>query len=124
MAKNIPTSAVGLKAGSKAKAVGSIQTYLEEFGYLESEEQPFEHDEVFMRTTADDHILDGPLSATPGVLDDSTIEALKRFQEFAGPDATGDVDEATRAKMNLARCGVPDVLFRPQDSPGDQGMMT
>jgi hypothetical protein len=38
MAKSIPTSAVGLKAGSKAKAVGSIETYLEEFGYLESED--------------------------------------------------------------------------------------
>ncbi len=108
MSKSIPTSAVGLKAGSTAKAVTSVQAYLEEFGYLESEEHPFEHDEVFMRETADDHVLDGPLAATTGLLDDSTAEALRRFQQFAGLEVTGEVDEATRAKMNSKRCGLPD----------------
>jgi peptidoglycan hydrolase-like protein with peptidoglycan-binding domain len=101
---------VGLKAGSKAKAVGSVQAYLEEFGYLEGkdlegDEPGFEHDEVFMRRTSDDHVLDEPLTATPGVLDDSTVEALKRFQQFAGLEATGQVDEATRDAMNAKRCG-------------------
>lgn len=110
MSKNIPTGAVGLKAGSKAKAVGSVQAYLEEFGYLEGkdlegDESGFEHDEVFMRRTSDDHVLDEALSATPGVLDDSTVEALRRFQQFAGLEATGQVDEATRDAMNAKRCG-------------------
>jgi peptidoglycan hydrolase-like protein with peptidoglycan-binding domain len=110
MSKNIPTGAVGLKAGSKAKAVGSVQAYLEEFGYLEGkdlegDEPGFEHDEVFMRRTSDDHVLDEPLTATPGVLDDSTVEALKRFQQFAGLEATGQVDEVTRDAMNAKRCG-------------------
>lgn len=109
MSQSIPTGAVGLKAGSKAKAVRPIQAYLEEFGYLEREENPFEHDDVFMRRTSDDHVLDGPLAAASGVLDDPTVEALKNFQQFAGLEPTGVVDEATRAKMNSARCGDPDV---------------
>ena len=108
MSKSIPTGAVGLKAGSKAKAVRPIQAYLEEFGYLESEEQPFEHDAVFMRRTSDDHVLDAPLAATTGAFDDATVEALKRFQEYAGLEVTGVVDEATRTKMNCKRCGLPD----------------
>lgn len=110
MSKSIPTSAVGLKAGSKAKAVSSVQAYLEQFGYLEgvereADEPGFERDEVFMRRTSNDHVLDEPLSATPGVLDDSTVEALKRFQQFAGLEATGEVDEGTREAMNAKRCG-------------------
>ncbi len=109
MADRIPTSAVGLKAGSKAKSVRPIQEYLEHFGYLESEEQPFESDEVFMRSTSNDHVLDGPLTATTGVLDDATVEALKRFQEFAGLEVTGELDEATREKMNSPQCGNPHV---------------
>jgi peptidoglycan hydrolase-like protein with peptidoglycan-binding domain len=108
MTKNIPANAVGLKAGSKAKAVTSIQEYLQEFGYLEKAEQPFEHDEVFMRSGEADHIVDGPLVAKSGVLDDSTVEGLKRFQEFVGLEATGQMDEATRALMNTERCGNPD----------------
>jgi len=110
MSKNIPTSAVGLKAGSKAKAVRSVQAYLEEFGYLEGDKQPFEHDEVFMRRTSDDHILDPALAATPGEFDDATIEALKRFQKFAGLEVTGELDEATREKMNSKQCGNMHVL--------------
>ena len=110
MSKSIPTSAVGLKAGSKAKAVSSVQAYLEQFGYLEDsqrkdDELAFESDSVFLRRTSDDHVLEEPLSGTPGVLDDSTVEALKRFQQFAGLDATGEVDEATREAMNSKRCG-------------------
>jgi peptidoglycan hydrolase-like protein with peptidoglycan-binding domain len=105
MSKTIPTSAVGLKAGSKAKAVGSIQAYLEQFGYLEGDGSMMEADEVFLRRTSNDHILNEPLTATPGTLDDATVEALKRFQQFAGLEATGQMDESTREAMNAKRCG-------------------
>lgn len=105
MSKKIPTSAIGLKVGSKAKAVEDVQVYLEEFGYLASDKRPFEGDEVFMRRTSDDHILDRPLAATPGEFDEATREALKRFQEFAGLKVTGELDEATREKMNSKQCG-------------------
>jgi hypothetical protein len=108
MSKPIPTSAVGLKKGSKAKAVAPVQAYLEEFGYLEADHTPFEHDSVFMRRTSDDHVLEEPLAARAGELDEATIEALKRFQEFAGLEVTGKIDEATREKMNAKRCGCPD----------------
>ena len=105
MAKSIPASAVGLKKGSKAQAVRSVQGYLEEFGYLEGATPPFEGDEIFMRRGAADHIVDEPLAARKGVFDDATVEALRRFQGFAGLPVTGDLDEATREKMNEDRCG-------------------
>lgn len=106
MSQNVPASAVGIEAGSRAKAVRPVQQYLEEFGYLESDLPSFEQDAVFMRREeTEDHILEAPLSAEAGVLDDATIQALKRFQEFAGLEVTGTVDEATRETMNTPRCG-------------------
>jgi peptidoglycan hydrolase-like protein with peptidoglycan-binding domain len=110
MNEKIPASAVDLKVGSKAKSVKPVQAYLEQFGWLESANRPFEHDEVFMRRTSADHVLDGPLAATAGEFDEATIEALKRFQAFAGLEVTGEMDEATRDKMNCKQCGVPHVL--------------
>lgn len=50
------------------------------------------------------------MAAKAGTLDDPTIEALKRFQQFAGLEITGQMDEPTRAKMNCKRCGLPDTL--------------
>ena len=108
MSKNIPRSAIGLNVGSKAKAVKTIQDYLQEFGYLASDGPKFERDEVFMRRGMADHEMDEPLVATPGTLDDSTVEALKHFQQFAGLEVTGQMDDATREKMNCKRCGVAD----------------
>ena len=110
MSEKIPANAVGLGVGSKVKSVRPVQAYLEQFGWLESKNLPFEHDEVFMRSTSEDHILDGPLAATPGEFDAATVEALKRFQAFAGLEVTGKVDKATRDKMNCPQCGVPHVM--------------
>lgn len=111
--KKIPKSAVGLKLGSEAKsgakAVKRVQAFLEEFGYLGGGEPPFESDAVFMRRTSDDHLLDEADECEPGVADDATIEALRCFQEFAGLDPTGKVDDKTRELMNTKRCGLPDV---------------
>jgi peptidoglycan hydrolase-like protein with peptidoglycan-binding domain len=49
-----------------------------------------------------------PTRARRGTFDDSTTEAVRRFQEFAGLPVTGVVDAATAAKMNEPRCGLPD----------------
>jgi hypothetical protein len=108
MSKSIPAGAVGLKKGSKGAAVRPVQDYLQEFGYLESDQAPFVLDSVFMRRTSSDHLLAAPTKAKSGEVDDATVEALKRFQAFAGLPVTGVVDAATRDKMNAKRCGLPD----------------
>lgn len=109
MSEQIPKSAIGLKAGSEAKAVKRIQGYLEQYGYLSADIPVFEQDEMFLRSGDDDHVLDSPATAERGVLDDATIDALKRFQEYAGLEVTGEVNEETRALMNTKRCGLPDI---------------
>lgn len=108
MTDRIPLGSLGVKIGSKAKAVAPVQEYLKQFGWLEGDQQPFEHDEVFMRRTSTDHILDVPLAAKQGEFDDVTAQALKQFQAFAGLEPTGVMDEATRNVMNRPRCGLPD----------------
>ena len=105
----IPSTAVGLKEGSKAKAVRAVQDYLQQYGYLEGEPSTFEVDDVFMRSGAPDHVLEEPLAAQEGVLDDATVEAIRSFQRFVGLDVTGELDSATVDRMNAKRCGNPDV---------------
>ncbi len=108
MTATIPTAAVGLKVGSKAQAVAPVQEYLERYGYLEGPATPFEVDDVHFRSGSADHLLEEPLASAAGVFDDASVEALRRFQAFAGLAVTGELDEATRTKMNSARCGNPD----------------
>ncbi len=105
MSTKVSSQAIGLKVGSKAKAVKDVQSYLEEFGYLKNGDHNFERDEVFLRSTSNDHVIDKPLAAKSGEFDEATVEALKRFQKFAGLEVTGEMDEATRDKMNCKQCG-------------------
>ena len=90
MSKNIPKSAIGMKSGSKNKSVKSVQAYLQEFGYLQSETQPFAVDDVYMRDPAGDHVLAAPLAAKSGVFNDDTATALKDFQGFTGTGSRKD----------------------------------
>lgn len=110
MTAAVPANAVGLKLGSKAQAVRPVQAYLEKFGYLDGPEKPFEGDDVYVRSGAPDHLLAEPLAALSGVYDEATVEAIRRFQAFAGLEVTGELDEPTREKMNADRCGNPDTL--------------
>merc|ERR1711887_356704 len=43
---------------------------------------------------------------------ESVSKAVKTFQEFAGLEATGEVDEETLKLMSLPRCGVRDLVAR------------
>ena len=108
MSRNIPKSAIGMKSGSKNESVKSVQAYLQEFGYLQSESQPFAADDVYMRDPAGDHVLAAPLVAKSGVFNNDTVTALKDFQGFTGLPQTGELDKATLKMMNAARCGNPD----------------
>lgn len=109
MSKAIPAGAIGLKKGSKSRAVRPVQDYLEQFGYLDSKQHPFAaEDNVYLRSTSDDHIVDAPPAAKAGEFDDPTMEAIRSFQEFVGLEVTGVIDDATRERMNAKRCGLPD----------------
>ena len=110
MSAPVPSSAVGLQEGSKAKAVAPVQEYLRAYGYLEGEASAFSSDDVHLRSDGErDHVLSEPLAAQDGVLDAATVESLRRFQSFARLPVTGELDAATVEKMNQPRCGDPDV---------------
>jgi hypothetical protein len=79
--------AVGAEKGAESEAVGSVQEFLERFGYMRP--------------------------ATVGTFtaerfDDATQQAVGLYQAFNGLPVTGEVDEATATEMAKPRCGVPD----------------
>jgi hypothetical protein len=78
-----------------------LQEYLSRFGYLDSPVL----DSFGVRSE-----IIGPPLAKKGIMDDATIEATKRFQEFNHLEVTGKLDAATRSKMSQPRCGFPDVV--------------
>ena len=102
----------GLKKNSKDEAVTQLQEYLERFGYLGAVTDRLEEFGAapFPLAEGDDFAtLTGiPTRAKRGTFDNSTVEAVRRFQEFAGLPVTGVVDAATAAKVNEPRCGLPD----------------
>jgi hypothetical protein len=63
----------------------AVQAFLQRFGYLPS------------------------ATFGPGVLDDSTANALALYQKRHALPVTGVFDEATRTQMSKHRCGLPDL---------------
>jgi peptidoglycan hydrolase-like protein with peptidoglycan-binding domain len=90
----------GLSVGSKGKGVEALQEYLVRFGYLAELPAGVEEAEAE---------LDLRPVRTPGVFDEATESALRKFQEMAGLPDTGELDAATLEKANSPRCGNPDV---------------
>lgn len=92
--------------------VTHVQEYLRRFGYLGAVTDTLEAFGAapFPLAEGDDFatLVGRPTRARRGTFDDSTAEAVRRFQEFAGLPVTGVVDAATAAKMNEPRCGLPD----------------
>jgi hypothetical protein len=71
--------------GERSTGFDHVQSFLQRFGYLPSG------------------------SYAPGTLDAATSEALAKYQEFGGLEATGRFDGATRQRMTRPRCGLPDL---------------
>ena len=95
----VPTHA-GAQPGDSGEHVKELQTYLARFGYLPS--PVLEHFGIEMERAA------APAFES-GKFEDSTRQALERFQEFNHLPVTGILDEDTVAVMHRPRCGFPDV---------------
>ena len=102
-----------LKKNSKGAGVSRVQEYLERFGYLGAVTETLEAfgEAPFPLAEDDDFatLTGRPSKVTKGTFDDSTVDAVRRFQEFASLPVTGVVDAATAEKMNQPRCGDPDM---------------
>lgn len=70
--------------GARGEDVGKAQQYLARYGYLQA---PYE----------------------PGRLDKETSDALGKFQESMGIEASGAIDPNTVSALEQPRCGVPDL---------------
>ena len=102
----------GLAHGSKGTDVKRLQQYLKKFGYLQDPRAP--SDDAYASLRAAVRVP----RATEGAFDDETVAALRRFQQFARLPVTGELDEATQAKMTEPRCGFLDI---PSGGPTGAG---
>jgi len=98
--KDYMPTAAGLKAGDEGDEVKRLQSYLAKYGYLQSPVA-----EEFGVETLPEELL----SFEDATFDDSTGEALRRFQAFNHLKVTGELDEDTLALMGQPRCGFPDM---------------
>lgn len=97
----VPTQ-IGLKLGAEGKEVGRLQGYLKRFGYIRpDEETPFGLRIDLARATKQPKLES---------FDNTTQDALKRFQEFNRLPVTGILDKSTVNLMLKPRCGLPDLV--------------
>ncbi|WP_202873964.1 matrixin family metalloprotease [Kribbella speibonae] len=90
---------LNLEPGTKGKPVRALQEYLSQFGYLAAPaNDPYAGIRAGMRAQ----------KPKAGTLDNTTVAALRRFQQYFGLTVTGVLDEATVSLMSLPRCGFPD----------------
>jgi peptidoglycan hydrolase-like protein with peptidoglycan-binding domain len=95
--------------GASGDDVRAIQAYLSETGYFPNERLAARY--PMWRPLV-------PQRPTAGVYDDTTTEAVRRFQQSFAVSQTGKVDADTRRMMRLARCGVPEGM--PRLDPSDK----
>jgi len=89
MERKIFTSEKVLQEGDKDESVANVREYLDRLGYLPPEAA-------------------APMEALTE-LDSGLSEAIKKYQQFHGLEASGMIDEATRRVMEMPRCGVADL---------------
>lgn len=80
-------NAAGAQKGAVSEAVGSVQGFLERFGYMRP-------------------ATVGTFAAE--TFDDPTERGVRLYQAFNGLPVTGEIDEATVTEMAKPRCGFPD----------------
>lgn len=94
----------GLAVGAKGASVRELQEYLRTYGYLRKKGEPSKAE-------------DFGAEAFPGVeeiekegeFDETTADALRKFQTFNHLPVTGDLNEETLDRMGQPRCGCADV---------------
>jgi peptidoglycan hydrolase-like protein with peptidoglycan-binding domain len=101
LASDIP-GRIGLMMGDSGSEVGRLQSYLKRIGYIRGDEA--------VRFGAKIDLTRATAEPQRDVFDNTTQEALKRFQEFNKLPVTGNLDEQTAELMQRPRCGVPDFL--------------
>jgi len=98
--KDYMPSVTDLTPGTQGFEVEKLQTYLAKYGYLESDVS----DRFGTRS-----VLTATTTPEKGNFDETTVQALTRFQEFNHLPVTGVLDKATQALMTQPRCGFPDL---------------
>ncbi len=98
--KDFVPRAAGLEKGASGSDVERLQSYLRQFGYLDSALRATFGVEREAVTVAGD--------VTQGEFDSTTRKALKLFQKINNLPRTGVLDEATLDLMERPRCGFPD----------------
>jgi peptidoglycan hydrolase-like protein with peptidoglycan-binding domain len=93
-----------LRIGSSGAEVRALHDYLTTFGYFPDAQLAARYPQWRPLVAA------GP--ADPSVFDIHTADAVALLQASHQLPATGVVDDATRAVLRTARCGVPDGIVR------------
>ncbi len=93
-----------------SKDVKVLQKHLGLFGYLNYEDRGFDPGNE-MPPEPDDKEADAmeSISIKEGDLDDNTVQALKKYQDFHGLECSGKLDVNTLAELEKKRCGMPDL---------------
>ena len=97
----VPTR-IGLRLEDEGDEVGQLQNYLKRFGYIRPDEETLYGLRIDMMKATE--------QPAPNVFDNTTQQALRRFQEFNKLDVTGELNKATINLMLKPRCGMPDFV--------------
>lgn len=94
----------------KTSDVEEMQKHLELFGYLDPEEASFGEENLLPPDPEDaESAAISSAEIKKGKMDDATVEALKKYQEFHGLNCSGNLNKETIAEMDTKRCGMPDL---------------